>query len=72
MNQRPQPNDSSFSRWFMFIRALVSAAVLVAVLPGLLMRGFQKKEAVNPNASQKKEVINPNARRPLTQPHLAA
>jgi len=50
MNQGPQPNRSSFSRWVMFIRALVSAAVLVAVLPGLLMRGFQKKEAVNPNA----------------------
>ena len=50
MNQRPQPNRSSFSRWVMFIRALVSAAVLVAVLPGLLMRGFQKKEVINPNA----------------------
>jgi len=50
MNQSPQPKSSSFSRWVRFIRALVSAAILVAVLPGLLMRGFQKKEAIDPNA----------------------
>lgn len=49
MNQRSQPNRSSFSRWVMFIRALVSAAFLIAVLPGLLMRGCEKKRTINPN-----------------------